>query len=139
MDSYIYKERRFSKIEEMFCTVFTSKAVLALIVVSLIVFLGSAGFSVSYFWASEQLSLENASMIAELFPEFEADIAEIYEGLFYMMKFLGCTFLVLGGAYLWIAIGAFIIYKRSKMPDSQHSPRAGFTVLQAFGIMKMVL
>ena len=138
MNNYIYKERRSSKIEEMFSAVFTSKAVLALIVVSFIVFLGSVFFSVMYFGFYKQLTLENAGLVMELFPEFEGDITEFYSAIFYMTNVMGGMFLILAVVYLWIAVGTLMIYRRSKVLDSQYSPRAGFTVLQAFGITKIV-
>lgn len=138
MDSYIYKEQRLSKTEEMFRTVFTSKAVLSLVTVSFIVCAGSIAFALNYFILSSKMTLENAEMIMSVFPEFEGDITDIYAGIFYMTQFLGISLLVFGGVYLWIAIGVLVIYRRSKAMNSQYSPRAGFTMLQALGITKIV-
>ena len=50
MDNYIYKERRLSKTEEMFQEVFTSKAVLAFIIMSFTVLAGSIAFSALSFF-----------------------------------------------------------------------------------------
>ena len=139
MDNYIYKERRLSKTEEMFQAVFTSKAVLAFIIMSFTVLAGSIAFSALSFSASQYLTLENFDIIYEMFPDFGEDVSSAYNGLYYSTRFFGYSFLVVGGVYLWIAIGTLIVYKRSKVLNSQYSPRAGFTVLQAFGITKIVL
>ena len=139
MDNYIYKERRLSKTEEMFQAVFTSKAVLAFIIMSFTVLAGSIAFSALSFSASQYLTLENFDIIYEMFPDFGEDVSSAYNGLYYSTRFFGYSFLVVGGVYLWIAIGTLIVYKRSKVLNSQYSPRAGFIVLQAFGITKIVL
>ena len=81
MDNYIYKERRLSKTEEMFQAVFTSKAVLAFIIMSFTVLAGSIAFSALSFSASQYLTLENFDIIYEMFPDFGEDVSSAYNGL----------------------------------------------------------
>ena len=138
MDSYIYKEHRLSKIEEMFRTVFTSKAIIALVIMSFIVCTGSMFFAVSYLSVAGFLTLENLEMLRDMFPEFEGDISDIYESILYSTQFMGYCFILFGAVYLWLGIGAVMVYRRSNVLDSKRSPRSGFTVIQALGITKLV-
>lgn len=138
MDSYIYKGHRLTKTEEMLHAVFTSKAVLATVILSFTVFAGSVAAAINYFFLSQQLTLENAEEIGYLFPEFGIDGAEFYEAIYTAINFFGFAFLVCGAVYLWVAIGTVLIYSRAKNLSSEHSLSTGFTVLQSFGIAKLV-
>ena len=138
MDNLIYKERRISKTEEMFHAVFSSKAVLAIVILSCIVCLADIVFAVCCVFMSKELTLENWDKYIFFLYDMPIDSYETMKNIGFAFTGMAYFFAVLAGAYFWIALGTIFIYVRAKNPDPHKSVRTGFTLIQAFGIFKLV-
>ena len=137
MDNMIYKERRLSKTEEMFHAVFSSKAVLAAVILSGIVCISNIAFAVICRWLTKDLTFEDLGKYIMLIPDTENPY-ETFQNIYAAITGLVYVFIVWAVVYFWIALGMFFIYIRTKNPDSQKSVHTGFTIIQAFGITKLI-
>ena len=137
MDNLIYKERRLSKTEEMFHIVFSSKAVLAILILSCIVCVSNIIFTFMFGFVANDLILDKLDKYIALMPEVD-DPVETLENTYIAITNMVFVFIAFAVVYFWIALGTLFIYIRAKNFDQQKSVRTGFTIIQAFGITKII-